>query len=228
MKALLSGLVTDLRGTLGNAIASKNKQGNYFKSFASPYSSTLAQSLAVRARMSAVIQQWGLLSDSSKLLWASAAPTYTFTDSLGNTYHPSGYQLFIYANMNVWPAISTFVTTPANYTSIPMGNPTLTTITLSTETFLIRDFTNLGGGLAAKFYTSQCHAAGVNINSLSFRLFATVPNGTTFPYDLYSAWLSVINGTPVVNDRVSIRVVQVQLATGIASPVYTHGLKIFA
>lgn len=114
-----SGLINDLRGKTGNAVISLNKNGLYIKPFVKPVTSFQPQNTNVRLRYSSIAAQWQLLSYVVKLTWNSAGLTYTFTDNIGRTYHPSGYQLFIFCNMNIWPMSTGFITTAANQVSIP-------------------------------------------------------------------------------------------------------------
>ena len=140
-KIIPSGLITDIRGTYGQAVISKSKSGLYAKPLVKPIQSYTVLPSSVRSRYSAIAQQWVGLSNTSKSQWNASAATYTFYNSLNQPFVPTGYQLFIFANMNIYPFISDFITTAYNYVVVPLGYIILGSLSVSGMTFPI----NWGG-----------------------------------------------------------------------------------
>ena len=217
MKVSLSGLITDARGILGNAIASKNKHGNYIKSYAVPAVSYAAQNQAVRTYYSRVIAAWKALSQSSKADWALKAATYTFVNNLGNSYHPSGFQLFIFCNMNLFGSSHAIITTATNYVSTPVPEPSLDNPVISTNHFVLEGLNSFPSGYYLKMYTSEVVNQGLALAKLPTKLFAVYTNSIGSNYNMWTDWVKVLSSVPTANSIIQVEYQFVVAATGQAS-----------
>jgi len=115
MKAKVSGLISDLSGALGNCVASHNKQGLFLRERVIPRNTYTDARYVVRQRFSSLANKWSTLSEAARNAFSAQSGSYTFYDNLGNAYHPSGWQLFLYVNMNIFPYSSAFITTAVPY-----------------------------------------------------------------------------------------------------------------
>lgn len=72
-------------------------------------------------------QAWRALTAAQRLDWSNMAQNVTLIDSLGQTYHPTGAQLYLSINTNLDTLGSARVSTPPALPSLT----TLTTVALT-------------------------------------------------------------------------------------------------
>jgi hypothetical protein len=213
-----SSLLNDLRGKTGNSVISLNKNGLYIKSFVKPVTSILLQNNNVRLRFSAIAAQWQLLSYSVKLTWNSAGLTYTFTDNIGRTYHPTGYQLFIFINMNIWPMSSAFITTAANYAAVPQTFLVIDEISHSSSSVYVRSTSYNTSG----YYTKLMFSKIIPPAPQGYKYPTTYAIGFlgnhAMPYDIGSFVAACLKSPFLQNWYYFMQTINVNVTTGNVSP----------
>lgn len=91
----LSPLLSDARASIGGATASKNRAGNYFRARIAPVQPRTPAQQTVRANLSAFAASWRGLTASQIAGWNALAKSITKKSSLGQSYNPSGEQLYV-------------------------------------------------------------------------------------------------------------------------------------
>lgn len=109
-------VVSDVRGSIGGTIFSRNRGGAYSRSRVTPTNpQTLAQERA-RMAMSAAATSWAQQSSTLKNAWAAAAESYSMaqaTNLVGEAIQLTGQSFFQRINMAMLNAGgSTIITTP--------------------------------------------------------------------------------------------------------------------
>lgn len=74
--------------------------------------------LDARAKLTALSRSWGTISQANAALWNAYAKNLTLTDSLGQSYNPSGINAFVRVNNLLWLVYGT---------STPNATPPATT-----------------------------------------------------------------------------------------------------
>lgn len=97
----ISPLLSDARNKLGGSVASKNRGGNYFRSRVAPVQPRSTAQQQVRSNLATLSGMWKGLTDDQRAAWSALASGITLKDSLGNSYKPSGSQLFVGCNRNL-------------------------------------------------------------------------------------------------------------------------------
>lgn len=92
--------IMTVRGHVGNLVYSMNRPGNFIRERALPrYSQTLPQ-LNQRSRHAIVVDYWrNTLNDAQRIVWNDLALVTVFRSPTCNAYHPSGFSLFLRANV---------------------------------------------------------------------------------------------------------------------------------
>ena len=75
-----------------------------------PTNPRTAAQLDARAKLTALSRSWGTLSRANAALWNAYAKNLTLTDSLGQSYNPSGINAYVRVNNLLWLVYGT--TTP--------------------------------------------------------------------------------------------------------------------
>lgn len=109
---LLGPIVTDIRGKIGGSVFSKSSAGNTVRRLVRPHNpQTAAQTLA-RSRMTEAMTTFKNMSAAQQLNWKNYGTTINLSNRLGQTFHPTGSQLFAqlatnFRQMNATAAIPT-------------------------------------------------------------------------------------------------------------------------
>jgi hypothetical protein len=215
----LSALISQGSASIGGATFSKNRGGNYIRKRVAPVQPRSPAQQAVRATLSSLSGQWKGLGASVIAAWSALASTITLKDSLGNSYVPTGNQLFVGLNATLTACAEPTITaapggTPAFPDMLPIaatataGTPSLAiTTSLSTAptgyVFLVRA-TPQGSAGKAFFGTSVYRITGKYAASTYASINALA---------LYNARF----GALVAGSKLSLRVTLVQISSGFES-----------
>jgi hypothetical protein len=121
------GLISsDARGKNGGNVASRNRFGTYLRRHVAPVQPRSSSQLANRQTFGAISGAWRALTAAQQQGWNTLATTVTFKNSMGQTYNPTGAQLFMLFSRNlVLNGGSSYADAPTTLPSIP----SLTSIT---------------------------------------------------------------------------------------------------
>jgi hypothetical protein len=124
----LSPLLSDARASIGGATASKNRGGNYFRARIAPIQPRTPAQQAIRSQLSSFSANWKALTQLQIAGWNALASTITLKDTLGNSYKPTGAQLYVGNNVNIQATGGPIVNDP------PALKPELAAINFATAT----------------------------------------------------------------------------------------------
>lgn len=97
-----SGLVTAMKGKAGGSIFSQNKQGAYFRNNRWGGGRKSNRWDAAKNKLSVLSNKWRSLSAEQREAWQAAGANYPFENKFKESYIPSGYQLFMSLNGNLF------------------------------------------------------------------------------------------------------------------------------
>lgn len=101
-KILFGAGVGDARGSVGALTFSKGRNGAIIRTKVSPVQPRTSSVLTIRGQFSSLSKVWAnTLTDNQRLAWIALAATTTYTNVFGNSYHPTGLQLFQSCNRNL-------------------------------------------------------------------------------------------------------------------------------
>jgi len=89
------GLVGDARGSLGGTTFSRNHYGSYARQRTKPVDPGSTLQNTYRTRMAAAVVAWEALTSAQKLAWNAKGSTTNFTNRLGDSYTPTGSNLWV-------------------------------------------------------------------------------------------------------------------------------------
>lgn len=134
----LSALLTQASGKLGGAVAAKNRGGNYFRARVAPVQPRSVAQQNVRSNLATQAAIWKGLTQANISAWNALASLTTLSDSLGNSYKPSGIDLFVALNTNLADnGLTPITTAPAAVPSYPNFGPITATASAAGGTLAI-------------------------------------------------------------------------------------------
>ena len=222
-----SALISDARNKLGGDVFARNRAGLYVRVKVKPKNPKTTSQQANRANFATYTKAFRSLTAAQILGWNTLASSSTLTDTLGNSYAPSGLQLYISCNRNL------NLINQSPISNAPSKKPSFPTISPSNVNFVVR-----GGAWYALYITISSAAADIWPQLQSS---ATLPRsgGTSFvgqsvyrnlgipallagTYVVYTpAKLSPVP-IPIVGQLVGLRIRLIDPATGYAGMAETQ------
>lgn len=226
----LSPLLSDARASIGGATASKNRGGNYFRARVAPVQPRSVAQQEQRSNLATLSGAWKGLTASQRAGWNALAATITLKDSLGNSYNPTGSQLYVGNNRNLSQVNSTVVDTPP--TSKPdFEDVTPLTLTATAGTPTMAITTGLGAAPTGTIFlvkaAAQQSPGRSFVGQSRYRVIGHFPASSFASLNVLSAYNAKF-GALVAGSGLFVAVLLVDIATGFASQQATASVLVGA
>ena len=161
---VFGGGVSGASGKSGGSVYARNRAGSYMRNWAKPVNPGTVLQSGVRQDLAAAAAAYQMLTYPQVTAWNAYAVTMTRLNRLGQTYVPSGRQIFIecYLNCKQLGGIAPQLTLPGP--------------------------TNVSPAFTTSFIAAAAQAAGV-FTSLTVNATMTIPSGQD-PVDCYILYYS--------------------------------------
>jgi hypothetical protein len=217
-----SGLVSDHRGVLNGSIFSKNKSGNIVKNKQSPLNRSSFSQQTYRANWAYIVKYWKFLTVEQRDSWINLAASTTWHNSIGNAYHPSGQQLYLYCNQNLYSVNLPMLLLAVN----PIGRTIITSAYVTQGLWnyysMSLEFypTPVNSHVRYKLYATPSLSPGISYARKQLRLINIIVPGTASPYDFTTPYVDLYD-LPVAGSKVFFKLVPVDIVTGFDTvPLY--------
>ena len=217
-------LVVDGRGKIGGHVATKNKQGAALRTKVTPANRRSPDQTTARNSFTNFSTLWRGLTQAQRDAWNSAAGDVNRHNIFGDSYHPTGKNLYALTNINLILAGGTAVTSPpaatlpVNFTAFAIGSNTNAAQTL---TFTV---TPVEAGNTIIVEATRPLSAGVTSPGKAFRKFTTVAAAGTSPANTFTAYQTKF-GTPVTGKKIFFRVTKISTVSGLRTlPLVVSGV----
>jgi hypothetical protein len=221
-----SALISDARNKLGGDIFARNRAGLYVRVKVKPKNPKTTNQQANRANFSTFTKGWRSLTAAQIAGWNNLANSSTLTDTLGNSFMPSGLQLYVGLNRNLAQIGATAISdAPGAKPSFPtiLGRPGFSVVIPG---YRLQVVVYLTAGAYAALTNLQASftkglSAGVTFVGGSLYRSVGTPTG---PYSVGAYWLVFTGGKvplPAVGAQIGIRLRLVDPSTGYASAAET-------
>ena len=209
----LGAFVTEVSGKIGGTVFSKNKGGAYAKNRVVPSNPQTTFQANVRAFFAQIAKKWKTLTQAQRDSWSAAALTVTKINRLGDTIKLSGSQLYQERSLNLYNARLQFIDSPVvgvinlnNFLSI--FSKSVAALSVNTALQPV--------GVTMVWYATPSVSPGIkNIGNLYRRIGKTTSLDLS-PVDLTTFYNDKF-GPAVVGQRVGIRCVVIENASGLSS-----------
>lgn len=188
-------------GSLAGTTASRNRNGQYKRTRATPVNPNSVQQGVVRARLALNSAAWRALTDAQRAGWTDLGLSMARTDSLGQSYTLTGFQAYCSVNGNKLAA-GDAVVSAAPVLTTPTAITTAT-VTLSSVAFSIAYTTTpLAAGERMFTYVSPQRSAGRSFEA-DYRLLQVSAAAAASPANALAAYTAKF-GVPVTGNKVFI------------------------
>lgn len=215
----LSPLLSQASGSLGGATAAKNRGGNYFRARVAPVQPRTVAQQEQRANLAALASAWKSLTVDQIAGWNSLATTITLKDALGNSYIPTGEQLYVGNNRNLSQVDETVVDDPpVSKPDFPDPTPITLAATAGTPTMTLA--TSLAAAPTGFVFevraTAQLSVGRTFIGGSQYRIIGHFAASTFASMNILSDYTTRF-GALVAGAKVAVALRLVHIATGFAS-----------
>lgn len=197
-----SVLLSDLRGKEGNVVFQKSRSGLISREKVNPSNPRTADQQANRALLASVSSGWGGLGDEKRKLWDSAVDSYARTNVFGDSYRPTGKNLFTQLNKNrINAGFALIDTVPDKETYTPVGLSEVEISIGDQEIAIASSLPSVGQKIVYRATASL--SQGTGFYKGKYRQFAVSASNTPLTaLALYSAYVAKF-GTPTVGANIS-------------------------
>lgn len=226
-KVLHGSTIGDIRGSVGAGTHTKGRFGAVMRQKVSPVQPRSASVLKIRAFFSTLSKNWAnTLTDEMRAGWNALAAVTTYTNVFGNTYHPTGLQLYQSCNRNLQLIGAPLITDAPD--NLDVDDPLTLAVSASAG----------GGTLSAAFSPSPFAAGlvlafdgtpqfnqGVSNVGQRYKYLTAVADPT--PANLAAAYTALF-GALRLNQKIGIRCWFIKWTTGAASQVISDLVTVAA
>lgn len=226
-----SNLLSDARGKLNGMVFTRGRYGAVIRTKVSPVQpDTNAQQLT-KQNFGALSASFRALTEDQIAGWNTAALNWPRSNVFGQTYYPSGLNLYVGLNQNLLQAEEATITAAPSPTELPVMTPNGVVIDDSANTF-IAIFQMDGGTIVPAGYNLLIDATGAISPGRSFvknmfRQITVIAAGAdTSATDLNSFYVARF-GSPITGQKIYVQARLIAIASGQASlPVQQSGIVV--
>lgn len=216
-------IVTEIKGKIGGQSFQKGYGGkimkNSQKAMVLKHIWAYRNSDKIKNSYMVVSQSWRALTDDQRSAWNAAGSSFPAYNKFGDTYTPSGYQLFMKCNTFLEGAGLSLIDTPP----IPPVYPPADALTFAEPTpALLRMQVpgGLSGGFILVIEATNMISAGARSSRGGYKIVKYATSLVASHVDFLTEY-TAIYGVPVVGTRISVRVSYRSSSAGLGcSPLY--------
>lgn len=214
-------------GKIAGQVYARNRAGNYVRAWAKPVNPTTVRQSEVRSQFGMSATEWGMLVQSAIDNWNAYAALQSRLNRLGETYTPTGRQVFMEAAQNLAQIGEAALTNPGPTSTAPGSEAiesltatqtigTLTTLELGDVSGVVPS----GGDGAVVIEASPVFNPSVTNVNKQFRQigFEDGPLPIAGPTDILARYIAVFGPAANLNQLITLRLKIVDNLTGLASP----------
>lgn len=215
MKAKFGAIVVDGRGKINGFVASKNRAGAYFRTKVTPVNPQTSYQVTSRANMSAQSQAWRGLTDAQRTAWNAAVSSFKSTDIFGDIKNPSGFNLFVKINTNLATISASTLTSPPLPSEVPYFTTFSATAAAGTPALSITFAAAIAATEKVILFATAPQSPGKKFVKSEFRKIGVLTNADTSPKDALSLYTAKFGSIGTAGQKIFLKAVQIQIATGI-------------
>ncbi len=107
-----SAIISEIRGKLNGTVFAKNRYSCYARNKVTPFNPQTPAQQNIRYNFAQLSKQWRELTQEERDAWNRAVDDFIITNIFGDKYKPSGMNLFIRINMNLFLIKRPMITMP--------------------------------------------------------------------------------------------------------------------
>lgn len=220
MKILWGALAVNGRGKLGGHVLSKSRSGATMRTRVTPANPQTSAQGDVRNMFAQVSRGWGGLTAAQREAFNSAVGDYARTNVFGDSYNPSGKNLYTQLNLNLLNVGAPQITAvPSTKRSLGVLLDAVHTSIADSEmdiTFTISGFVT-GDAYVVLEGTPPMSAGRYNFSGKYRKFHQMEYNAAPDPIQIYADYVAKF-GAPELGQKISIRAKVITVQSALASP----------
>ena len=213
MKAKFGAIVVDGRGKIGGHVMTKNRQGAAMRTKVTPVNRQSNDQQEAKSRFSILSTAWRGLTPAERSSWDSAAPDYKKSNIFGDSYSPTGKNLFMIVNQGLILAGDTVVDTPpANIPADALSALSVASNTTAAQTLTFAP-TPVPADHVLVVEASRPLSAGISSPGKTFRSIQTFASAQATPANTFANYVAKF-GTPTSGKKIFFRAFLINTTSG--------------
>ena len=207
--------VTDGRGKVGGHVLTKTRSGATVRTKVTPANPQTSYQGNVRGIFGSISRAWSALTEAQRLTWQNATEAFTKTNVFGDSYKPSGKNLFTALNSNLLNINEPQINVAPSVEEVAYIDFQTVSVSVATGQIAI-DYSAvpLGGDFVLVLEASAPLSAGKYNFSGSYRKIGQwksdeIPDDTA----MFAMYVQKF-GTPVVGKKIAFRIKAINYPSG--------------
>jgi hypothetical protein len=209
-EALLSGLLADASGKVGNVIYFRRNGKLKSRAWSKPTKPRTASQIACGIAWQALRLTWQTLTEAQRFSWKFAAQQIYFSNNIGTKFHPTAQQLYLKCNTNRKYAGLDYITDFKQ----PYGFYSLINPTASGNLIINFPTQSVDIGCTYLIYASKCLPLSYSNGKKYLRFVGIIPSLTMNGFDCTSLYTALF-GEPIMNKKVFFCLKPVDVNSGL-------------
>jgi hypothetical protein len=217
MLVKLSGNIVDQNGKFGGSCMARNHYGLYQKNISTPFNPMSTYQVSQRAQFKIISQAWDALSEDNRHAWRQMGYSVTLFNRVGDSYHPTGYHLFVSCNMNIAAMGGGLLSYPffppdlITFFSMQQGNLYATGI-------IKLNFSGAGPSSGIKYLISASKQfnSGINYMRTNFAVMGAMSDSANFFSITHAAYASRFGTSVTLGKKIFFKAKPIHVASGFA------------
>lgn len=205
-------IVTEARNKIGGHVLSKNRAGAYVRTKVTPVNPRTTSQVNVRASIASLASAWRSLATGLREQWIAAVKDYQHTDIFGDKVTPSGFNLFIKLNQNLFNIGVAMITSPPLPASVSAFTSMSVAMAKGAATAVATVAATIPAGETVIMFATAGQSAGKSFVKSQYRKIGTFSTGASLNFaTMYAAKFGAI---PTAGTKVFVQCVHVNTTTG--------------
>lgn len=220
-------MLVDARGKLGGHVFTKARSGATLRTKVTPVNGQTSAQGAVRSRFATLSQSWRTLSEEQRIAWNNKATSVGKTNIFGDSYYPSGKNLYVAININILTAGGAAINIPPADVALPdvlLSGITFDSLAGALEVSL-QSLVNPTGNTAIIFCSPNLSQGVFNSSGRERFVAAVNLTGTSTVADIYADYVAKY-GALQSGSKIFVKVKIVNASSGQSSPWFTESIII--
>lgn len=205
-------VVTEGRGKIGGHVLSRNRGGAYVRTKVTPTNPQTASQVNVRASIASLASSWRGLTAAQRASWNAAVGDYSKTDIFGDKLTPSGFNLYMALNQNLYNVGVAAISVPP----IPTAVTSFTTMSIvldnSDQSAVASVAATIPATEAVIMFATPGISAGKTYVKNEFRKIGVFTTGDSL--DFAAMYIAKFGAVPAAGLKVFVKCVHVNETTG--------------
>jgi hypothetical protein len=225
MKAILSGLVSDCNGKLGDIVACHNHYGLFFRTRIDTPPNYSPYWIAIRDKTISLSQEWRTLAQSVRDAWNEGAKLFRRSDYLGQPYYQTGLNFYVGNNLNRWFCGESTSYVPPAPIAVPLFQSLSLAADSGTPDKLLIFSPAISSSYKIKLFVSQPLNAGRNKAFHYYRLLKMLDDSFASGDSIESDFVTRFGVSGSAGEKIFVKSIFVHKASGlVGQPIYCSSI----